>query len=127
MALSCRGCGNDKAYRVSVRLIGGTYTDICNRCGSVGSTYVPDVYWPGQAYKSENITDKNGNPILLTSRRHKAEVMREQGIVEAGDRYHGSRMESLNHMAAQKPTNSREQIRAAMQTAALQLKRKYNR
>lgn len=127
MALNCRSCGNDKAYRISVRMIDETPVDICNRCGDVGSTYIPDVYWPGYAYKSENITDKNGNPILLTSRTHKATVMREQGIVEAGDRHHGSRMEALKDMAPQKPVNSREQVRQALQAAALQLKSKYNR
>lgn len=127
MALKCRGCGNDHAYRVSIRLVGEDYVDICNRCGDVGSTYVPDVYWPGYAYKSENITDKNGEPILLTSRRHKAEVMRQQGIVEAGDRYHGSRMSLLQKMVPERNRNSRADVRSAIQNAAEQMRRKYNR
>lgn len=127
MALKCRGCGNDAAYRVQVRMIESEPVDICNRCGDVGSAHVPDVYWPGHAYKSDNITDANGVPILLTSRRHKADVMRQQNLSEAGDRYHGSRMESLKHMIPERKADAKAEVRAALQQAAQQLKRKYNR
>jgi len=125
MALSCRGCGNSAAYRVQARMIENKIIDICDRCGDVGSAHVPDVYWPGHAYKSENITDANGNPILLTSRRHKAEVMREQGLSEAGDKYHGSRVETLKHMVPEHKVDAKAEVRAALQQAAQQLRRKY--
>lgn len=84
-------CGNKVATKMRIRFDAkGMKHENCNHCGEVGSAYVPDVYWPGHAYTSENITDKMGNPILLESRQHKARVMKEQGMVEAGDRYHGT-------------------------------------
>ena len=89
----CVNCGNKCASRIRIRFdkkIGKL--EECERCGTVGSAGVPDVYWPGHAYKSENITDRMGNPILLESRQHKANVMREQGISECGDRSHGTRI-----------------------------------
>lgn len=126
MALSCRGCGNERAHRLSVRRAGTGFADFCDRCGAWGpGAGVPDVYWPGHAYKSDNITDANGDPILLTSRRHKADVMRQQNLSEAGDRYHGGRMEILSAMIPKKESNPKADVRAAISRAVETLKRKY--
>lgn len=129
MALDCRGCGNDKAYHLSMKIIEGVPYDICDRCGLTSSSMssVPDVFWPGHAYKSENILDSHGQPILLTSRRHKADVMRQQGLSEAGDTHHGSRMGIAEKMVPKRETNSRAEIRAAMTKAREILRQKYRR
>lgn len=68
----------------------GQSVETCNFCGSFSTTYIPDVYWPGHSHTNPNITDRMGNPIYLESRQHKARVMKEQGLSEAGDRVHGS-------------------------------------
>lgn len=72
---------------------GGEPYDQCNLCDSSCrvASGVPDVYWPGQPHYNDNLVDKaTGKPVLLTSKRHKAEVMKKLGVVEAGDRYHGA-------------------------------------
>lgn len=122
MALECDGCGNKLAYKISMfRTDEGDFSSWCDKCGSVGSTWTPDVYWPGHAYASEHVTDTMGNPITFESRRHKAEVMRQQGISEAGDMHHGSRYVP---QAPQKK-DSRPEVRQAIRTAMEQMKRKY--
>lgn len=86
----CSTCNNE-AHHVHVSIDEkGKKTESCNRCGSYSTTWRPDVYWPGHPHTNPNITDRMGREILLTSPRHKAQVMREQGLSEAGDRYHGS-------------------------------------
>jgi len=52
---------------------------------------IPDVYWPGHEHYNENLTDNMGNPILLKSRRHKAEALKMMGVTETGDRVRGAR------------------------------------
>jgi hypothetical protein len=94
--MNCRGCKRTDAFHVSTRFDAktGEANDVCNWCGgsSRGEVpYAPDVWWPGHAYTSENITDKMGKPILMESRQHKVRVMREQGIREAGDTFRGVR------------------------------------
>ena len=91
----CDGCGNDAAMALQI----GHWKDesgqsvkycICDRCGNVSGAGAgtPDVYFPG-IHKDPNIVDKMGNEILLESRRHKADLMRERGMREANDRWHG--------------------------------------
>lgn len=65
--------------------------EICDRCGlgNDGQAVLPDVFWPGHAYSSEHLCDDMGNPIPLTSRRQKAQVMKDLGVSEAGDRVNG--------------------------------------
>ena len=55
---------------------------------------MPSLYFR-QPYLDPNLAhpdrpwEKDG--VLVTSKRHKAALMREQGLVEAGDRKHGAR------------------------------------
>jgi hypothetical protein len=89
--MECRACGNKEAYHVRTIYDEGQLWDSCNKCSQIGAGQSnPDVYWPGHEYKSENLCDTNGNPILLRSRQHKAQVMKELGVSEAGDRIHGA-------------------------------------
>ena len=94
----CTTC-NEECYHTHVSYsIDGQRLETCNNCGNVSMTYIPDVYWPGSVHKNPNITDHMGRPIELRSKRHKAEVMRKQGISEAGDRYHGSVSGNYSHL-----------------------------
>ncbi len=90
--MKCEGCGNDNAWHVRTRFTESGREEICNACGLEGAgDGIPDVYWPGHPHYNPNICDKMGRPIHLTSRGHKAEVMKEIGLQEAGDRRHGAR------------------------------------
>lgn len=71
----------------------GKWEKYCDRCVS-GVTGIPDV-WYGYGsgtHTEENICDpKSGQPIPFSSKREKQEAMRRAGVVEVGDRVHGSR------------------------------------
>jgi hypothetical protein len=69
----------------------------CNNCGTHSVSFIPDVYWPGHTHTNPNITDNMGREIELTSRSQKARIMREKGLSEAGDRYHGSVAGNYNY------------------------------
>lgn len=120
MALKCDGCGNKLAYKISIHYTKEGRDCSCDKCGSVGLSGIPDVYWKG-THSCENITDNMGTPIVFTSRRHKAEVMKKQGISEAGDMYHGSRYVPQ----VQNKKDSRPEVRQALTKAMDQMKRKY--
>lgn len=100
----CRGCKNDHAFRVRIGYdpVLKISSECCDKCGTVGQIGIPDVYWPGHPYYSENITDRMGKPILLESRQHKMRVMRQQNMSEMGDRYHGSRDGAYKYAIKQK-------------------------
>jgi hypothetical protein len=73
----------------------GQPIDLCDSkdCGdlSMSDVYSPDVYLvrAGQTFK--NLTDKNGVPIPIQSKRHKKQVMDELGVQEAGNTINGAR------------------------------------
>lgn len=114
----CANCGNKHAHRWRVSYGKDGRTESCDACGNIGSVYLPDVYWPGRTYTSENICDANGRPIPLESRGHKARVMNEMGIQEAGDRYHGTRIGSSGPMTFKKSaTQQKAEVRDAIRRA----------
>ena len=89
----CTHCGSKAAFVIFVKYDPKKgRIDSCNRCSNTSVGTLHDVYWPGGSHYNDNICDaKTGKPIELTSRGQKARVMREQGLSEAGDFYHGSR------------------------------------
>lgn len=88
--MQCNNCGNEHAYRMRVSAGG----ESCDRCGSLASVAVPDVYFRGP-YLDPNLanasrpSEKDG--VWITSKAHKARIMKEQNLREVGDRQHGSR------------------------------------
>lgn len=93
--MNCKGCGNQAAFHTTAWYdkAADKIVEICDRCGGSRRGEIPtepDVYWPGQAHYNANICDEMGRPVLLTSRKHKAEVMKQRNLQEAGDRHHGS-------------------------------------
>lgn len=72
----CKGCGNDKAY--AIRFVRDY--EACDRCGGFSTVAaMPDVFWNNKPYYSEALD------VEFTSREQKARVMKEKGVVEAGD------------------------------------------
>lgn len=92
--MKCGGCGNEGAYHLTGWMQDGVYAEVCNKCRPSDKgvdVNVPDVFWPGQEHYNPNLCDGMGRPILLRSRRHKAEVMRKLQVQEAGDVHRGTR------------------------------------
>lgn len=91
----CRSCGSVCWYAKKTVVDGDSFFDRCSDCdrGLVVST-VPDVLFRPDQHGIErhpHITDDMGRPVPLLSRAHKAQVMKEKGIYESGDRRHGAR------------------------------------
>lgn len=76
------------AHRWKVTYFKGNRHEECDQCGHVASTWVPDVIFKG-IHKDPNIVDLMGNEILIESRQHKARLLRERGMREANDSWHG--------------------------------------
>lgn len=82
----CETCGNEKAYRM--QKADGPW--VCDRCGDPSSAFFPDVYFKKAGEVYENLTDKNGVPVIFDSKGGKARFLRENNLSEAGDRVHGA-------------------------------------
>ena len=84
----CNSCGNKEAFRVSYSANG----ESCDSCGNLGTVKFADVYF-NKEYFDPHIAHDTKAPrgTLIKSRQHKADVMREYGISECGDRIHGAR------------------------------------
>lgn len=71
----------------------------CDKCGSLPAFRFSDVYFDQKkgAQFIPNLADSNKSQLgtLVTSRSHKAQVMRELGVKESGDRVHGARGSGL--------------------------------
>ncbi len=89
--MTCDSCGNKSATRLSY----SQGKDSCDRCGNLGKITFADVFFDQKkgAYLDSNITDpvKAPHGTMITSRSHKAEVMKANGLKEVGDKRHGSR------------------------------------
>jgi hypothetical protein len=89
--VNCDSCSNKEAVRLSYR--GGVET--CDRCGDVPAFKFSDVYFPQKsgAHFVTNLADPNKSQLgnMVYSREHKAQLMRDLGVKESGDRVHGAR------------------------------------
>lgn len=94
MSMHCNGCGNTKAYHIRSVWDGAGLVDFCDSktCGNLDESGVgiPDVYLPRGGMKFENLCDDMGRPYEVSTKREKANVMRQLGVSEAGDRVHGA-------------------------------------
>ena len=93
----CESCGNTNPWaRHSKReRLSGRYYEECNRCFDPSIPSNPDVYFR-QPYWDEHLCDYDdpsydvSRGTFITSRAHKAYVMKKLGVQESGDRRHGS-------------------------------------
>lgn len=103
LPVDCAGCNRfideDKIrLRRIVTSDTGRFDKYCSDCVK-GITGVKDV-WYGYGsgtHIEENICDPaTGNPIPFSSKSEKYAAMQKAGVVEAGDRIHGSRSNFTN-------------------------------
>lgn len=91
--MTCAGCGNPRAVVTRTIALATSLVEMCDapECGNLKTPWVPDVHF-SRPEVIEHLADQE-HPFgqMIESRRHKARVMREQGIREDGDRHHGSR------------------------------------
>lgn len=90
----CNACGNESARRIRMTS-SGFYC--CDGCGDLGrAPTLHDVYFKGP-YMDPNLAhykrpwEKDG--VWVRSREHKAALLAEQNLREAGDKFHGARIQ----------------------------------
>lgn len=67
-------------------------TESCNNCSNVRNPGLPDVYFK-QPYFDPNLADKkNPQGRWIDSKGQKAQIMKDIGVREAGDKKHGARL-----------------------------------
>lgn len=78
----------------------GQWIDSCSQCSDLTRTSTfHDVYFR-QPYWEQHI---GPGPIFVRSREHKAMLLKQHGLREAGDRVHGSNgFDAISHKFAQK-------------------------
>lgn len=84
----CNGCGNLSAHRISY----SSHGEKCDKCGNLNGFKFSDVFFKG-AYFDPNLSDPVKSPQgqEVKSREHKADILRQLGLREVGDKRHGSR------------------------------------
>lgn len=88
---SCGTCGSKEWFEMRTIIEDSVFLDWCSDCDTpVQVAGVPDAYLPRVGMTFENLCDNMGKPIPIMSKAHKLQVMREKGVVEAGDRHQGS-------------------------------------
>lgn len=100
--MECRGCGNKEAVRTKTTYSTSEIKETCDKCSPAKlGGYLIDV-WYGYGsgeHSEENIAypkghPKEGSPIPFYDKRSKLEAMKIAGVIEAGDKIHGTRNES---------------------------------
>ena len=89
--MNCDGCGNNEAHRISYTPAG----ESCDKCGGgrLGTFRFSDVYFAGAGFEPHLADpDKSPKGNFVRSREHKAQLMRDLGVRETGDRVHGARV-----------------------------------
>lgn len=90
--MTCQGCGSTTSVVVRSWYENGNRVEVCDRaeCGNIRPTPIPDVYFR-KPYHDPNIAnEQNPHGTFIESKRHKDRVLKQYGLREDGDRYHGS-------------------------------------
>ena len=79
-------CGNQNALRMRFYCNEKGTKGVCDICGDIqGLVTIPDIYFKGR-YFDEHITDgKHRNGTWVESKRHKAKLLKDRNLMEAGD------------------------------------------
>lgn len=93
----CEGCQNPNpwARHSKKERFTGKWYEECNRCFDPSIASNPDVYFR-QPYWDENLCDYDspnfvyGKGTWVTSKTHKAYLLKKLGVRESGDRVHGA-------------------------------------
>lgn len=92
--MKCELCGDDYAYAFRwVQTPEGIVSTGCDRCGGTPTSTFHDVYFK-EPYFDEHLGDPNDVQThggqWVTSRAHKAELLKKYNLREAGDRVRGT-------------------------------------
>lgn len=89
--MTCGGC-YEEAYHIHGEFVGSEYVECCEKCGGISSAdaAIPDVYWPGHVHTNPQLCDDMGRPYELRTKGHKAAIMKQLGVSEAGDKVRGA-------------------------------------
>lgn len=90
--IPCTGCGNPNPYKT----VSGNGWEYCDRCGDMPSVGVADVYWDGSPEHGLADDPKTGQPMVFSSRGEKARYLRDNNLIEAGDKVRGAPPSILN-------------------------------
>lgn len=104
---ACEGCGNPDpwARHPKKETFTGRWYEECNRCFDPSIPSHPDVYFR-QPYWDENLFDQDdpsccSKGTWITSKQHKAYVLKKLGLREDGDRKRGTNnFDPLAHRTA---------------------------
>lgn len=99
----------DDFVRIVIPERGKSLHKICRSC-MIPKAGIPDVFFDGKP--EENLADdpQTGKPRVFASKGEKAAYLKERGIVEAGDRFHGAPFQAT----APEKRNSRDVVREAL-------------
>ena len=95
MALTCRSCGNENAFRVRT-LLGDDWKpiDACDRCSERPALPVYDCYVPPGGMHFEGLSHpdypESYGGHFCPDKATKAYYLKKYGLQEAGDRKHGT-------------------------------------
>ena len=93
----CLGCNYKEAWIVHTHTTaGGAILQSCNRCMVITVPQNPSVYFkaPYWDYNLHDMDDSNYDPkrgTYITSKQHKAYVLKKLNLQESGDKEHGGR------------------------------------
>lgn len=73
---------------------------------------VPDVFFDGRPEEGLADDPNTGKPRVFFSKGEKAAYLKERGLMEAGDRYHGSPVEI--HKNQNQKTDTRHEVKMAL-------------
>lgn len=84
----------------------------CKECRNP-KTYVPDVFWDGKPEENLANDPRTNKPIEFLSKGQKARYLKERGLMEAGDKYHGAPV-SFSQNQNRQVVNSKEEVFKAL-------------
>lgn len=122
----CEGCGSTHAVVTRAYVREGKLHEVCNAvdCGNLTAPWIPDAYFRKPEIV-EHLGDA-GHPFgqMVESKRHKARIMREQGIREDGDRYHGSRDKGVTRRSFKLKPDFEKKLHMSARRAVKTMKRR---
>lgn len=117
----------EKVFISVTKQVEGCWKNFCRNCvaphkfeykptefkvGS-GRASFPDVFWDGKP--EENLADdpRTGKPRVFHSKGQKSAYLKEKGIMEAGDKYHGAPVQ-ISQNQLRKAVDGRHEVQMAI-------------
>lgn len=116
MIFFCCRCNQEKDFDLDFKMMivsadGKRISRMCKSCRS-GNIFAPDVYWDGKPEEGLADDPVTGKPRVFFSAGQKAQYLKERGLQEAGDKFHGAPLQQTR-MSTQK-NDSRHQVMEAL-------------